>query len=281
MPTINLQGANVHFADTGSGTRAVIFLHGGFGSSSELWEASMTALPAGWRGFALDNFLRSDAPPQGYNVTALAHRVGAFIDALGLQAPVVVGHSMGGVVAQLTGILYPERVGGLVLVCTGPSAANHAMAHQWCDILAEQGTAALREISANWFHNVPEAFFEGYVQRACAAPLDAMLAVQRSLLEADLRAELPRIKAPALVVRGAYDTGRTMEHMQALLDGIARSRLVVMADSGHSPMVETPHDFNAALHEFLAELSTDGTHDAPGAAAAATTATTPLSGRTA
>ncbi|GAA5236112.1 alpha/beta hydrolase [Verticiella sediminum] len=254
MPFVSLRGANVHYLHHGCGGRPIVFLHGGFGSSSELWELAMAGLPQGWSGYAIDNFLRSDAPPEGYSVPALAARVADFIDALGLDRPVVAGHSMGGVVAQLVGIRYPERVSGLVLVCTGPSMTSHAMARAWCEQLAEHGSAAMREISANWFHTVPGTFFEDYVARACAAPVPAMLAVQRSLIETDLRADLGRIGCPALIVHGAHDQGRTMTHMRALLDGIRDSRLAVMPDSGHSPMVETPADFSLALGDFLSGL---------------------------
>jgi pimeloyl-ACP methyl ester carboxylesterase len=100
---------------------------------------------------------------------------------------------------------------------------------------------------------VPE-FFEGYVQRAASAPLDAMVAVQASLIETDLRARLREIRVPALVVFGKHDSGRTIEHAQALLDGIADSRLATMHDSGHSPMIETPREFDAAFHAFLASI---------------------------
>ena len=72
MPIIHLDGVPVHYAEHGRGPRAVIFMHGGFGSSSELWQRTMAALPAGWRGYAIDNFLRSSPPPQGYTVQALS-----------------------------------------------------------------------------------------------------------------------------------------------------------------------------------------------------------------
>ena len=56
---------------------------------------------------------------------------------------------------------------------------------------------------------------------------------------------------PTLVVFGAHDGGRTFDHARTLLDGIAMSELATMTESGHSPMIETPDDFNAAFHAFL------------------------------
>jgi pimeloyl-ACP methyl ester carboxylesterase len=255
MPVISLEGRRVHYTATGSGERPVLFLHGGFGSSSELWARTAAALPAGWRGYAIDNFLRSDPPPDGYNVRAFARRAHAFIEALDLERPVLAGHSMGGVVCQIAGIDYSDRLGGLALVCTGPAMASHELGRRLLADLAREGPDALRAISAHWFRHAPEEFFAGYVERACAAPLSAMISVQESMLATDLRPQLAHISVPTLVVYGHHDTGRTRDHADALLAGIPRSRLAEMPDSGHTPMIETPQAFDAALHGFLRELA--------------------------
>jgi pimeloyl-ACP methyl ester carboxylesterase len=258
VPWIEIDGRQVHFTARPGGPQSIVFLHGGFGSSSDLWAETMEALPPTWSGYAIDNFLYSDPPPDGYSVEAFSRRAAGFADALGLRRPVFAGHSMGGVVCQLTGINRPDLVGGLVLVCTGPSMTNHAAARRWLgELKAGAGSPdSIRAISANWFHGTPpRASFERYVGNAVRAPLDAMISVQESLIAADLRDALPRIEAPTLVVFGAHDAGRTIEHAQALLGGIRHSTLAIMRDSGHTPMVETPTDFNAALHAFLSTFA--------------------------
>jgi 3-oxoadipate enol-lactonase len=254
MPLITLDGSDVHYRSSGEGDQAIVFLHGGFGSSSELWAQTMAALPHGWRGLAIDNFLHSGPPAAGYSVQAFASRLRSFVDALGLKAPVIAGHSMGGVVCQLAAAASPDRFGGVVLVCTGASMSNHQLGRELLASLRERGHDSLREVSAQWFRNPPAAFFDGYVERACTAPLAAMIDVQQSLIDTDCRPLLHKIAAPTLIVFGQHDTGRTIDHAQTLLAGIAHSRLATMSDSGHSPMVETPQAFNAALHDFLSAL---------------------------
>jgi len=253
MPYAEIDGARVHYAVRAGGARQVVFVHGGFGSSAELWARTMAALPAEYGAYAIDNFLRSDPPPEGYSVPAFARRLAGFIAALGLERPVLVGHSMGGVTIQLAGIEHPDRIGGLVLVCTGPSMTNHALGRELlADLRASGGDRdTIRRISGAWFRHPPAEFFEAYVERAASVPLEAMTAVQASMIALDLRPRLGAIRVPTLVVHGAFDTGRTMEHAQALLAGIRGSRLAVMAESGHSPMVETPEAFDAELHGFL------------------------------
>lgn len=257
MPFVTVDGSRVHYAHRPGGPKAIVLLHGGFGSTSELWHDTMAALPPDWSGYAIDNFLRSDPPPDGYSVQAFARRVRGFCKALGLERPVVGGHSMGGVVSQLVAITEPDLPGGLVLVCTGASMANHDLARRLLKQLATHGAepGTLRDISANWFRTAPPAVFDAYVALAETAPLEAMVDVQASLIDTDLTARLPLIRAPALVVFGAHDTGRTIDHARTLVEGIPDARLAVMAESGHTPMAETPEAFNAALHDFLARLS--------------------------
>jgi pimeloyl-ACP methyl ester carboxylesterase len=256
MPYIDIEGARVHYAERKGGPRSVVFLHGGFGSSSELWAGAMAALPAEYSAYAIDNFLRSDPPPGGYSVPQFARRAGLFIRKLGLDGAVLVGHSMGGVTVQLAAIEYPELVGGLVLVCTGPAMTNHQAARRWLEELRDGGhrPEVIRDISRNWFHRPVPEFFEAYAQRAATAPLDAMIAVQASLIETDLRARLREIHCPTLVVWGKHDPGRTIEHANALLQGIRGSELAAIDESGHSPMVETPEAFNRSFHAFLGRV---------------------------
>jgi len=252
---IEVDGVRVSYRARPGGAVPLVFLHGGFGSSSALWARAMDALPPYCSAYAIDNFLASDPPPGGYNVGAFARRTAGFARALGLERPILVGHSMGGVVCQLAGIEHPAAVGGLVLVCTGPSMTDHRLGRELLDRLRREGgdERNMRAISANWFYRVPEdGFFDRYVADAARAPLEAMIEVQESLIATDLRPLLGRIAVPTLVVHGGYDTGRTIEHARALLDGIRGSELAVMRHSGHSPMVETPQEFDAALHDFLA-----------------------------
>jgi pimeloyl-ACP methyl ester carboxylesterase len=255
MTTISIDQVRVDYDVKEGGEYPVIFLHGGFGSSSELWTRTMAALPSRYTAYALNNFIRSEPPPNGYNIAAFAQRTGRFAEKLGLKRPVLVGHSMGGVVCQLAALEFPELVGGLVLVCTGASMRNHDLGRRLLDQLKVGGMAeeTIRSVSSHWFHRPPPSgFFDQYVERAKAASWRSIIDVQESLIATDLENRLPEIRVPTLVVYGAHDAGRTLDHAETLVRGIAGSRLAVMRDSGHSPMLETPDDFDAVLHGFLA-----------------------------
>ena len=252
--SIIVEGRRVVYDRIGEADTAVIFVHGGFGSSSELWHSTMQSLPKDFAGYAINNFIRSEAPPEGYSVANFAKRLTMLPAALGLERPVIVGHSMGGVVCQLASIIAPETFGGMVLVGTGPSMRNHGVGQQLLDRLRTEGLSAqmMREVSANWFHREPpEGFFDAYVARALTAPLDAMIDVQASLLDTDLVDRLSVISIPTLIVHGAHDVGRPLNHALLLQEKIRGSQLHVCDESGHSPMLETQDEFNAVFHRFL------------------------------
>jgi 3-oxoadipate enol-lactonase len=261
MPAITVDATPCYYesvrAPHARGARPIIFVHGGFGSSSTLWRETAAALPQGWCDYAIDLFSRSGRPKGGYDVSAFADRVHGLWRTLGLERAVVCGHSMGGVVSQLVALRYPEMLAGLVLVATGPNTRAHGVAERLLAQLEARGATRenLDEISRHWFETVPtDGRYERYLANAMLAPVEAMVAVQRSLIATDLEPDLPLIAAPTLVCHGALDHGRTIAHANALADGIPGARLVVFPTSGHAPFWEAAREFDAALAAFLANV---------------------------
>jgi pimeloyl-ACP methyl ester carboxylesterase len=257
MPQVEVEACVVDYRRWGAKGRPVVFLHGGFGSSASLWRKAASALPAGWAAYGPNLFMRSGRPAGGWNIPGFARHVAGFIDALGLAPAVLVGHSMGGVVAQCVAVEHGDRLAGLVLVCTGPNVRNHGIAEQVMAELAANGNTrdTMEAISRHWFHGRADPVdFEAYMTDAMQAPLQAMLDAQRSLLETNMEPRLGRIAVPTLIVHGAKDHGRPMAHAETLAAGIRDSRLVTIADSGHAPMLETPDAFADAMAGFLGGL---------------------------
>jgi pimeloyl-ACP methyl ester carboxylesterase len=257
MPFAGVNGEKVHYAARPGGRSGLLFIHGGFGSSTELWERAMHAMPAAYRGYAVDNFIRSDAPEGGYNIPSFARRAARLISTLEIAPAVLVGHSMGGVVCQYTALTYPECVAGLVLVATGATMKHHGIGRQLLEQMKREGMNRenIIAVSKHWFHREPpRGFFEGYIERALQAPLAGIIEAQASLLDTDLVARLGEIRAPTLIVHGREDHGRKLEHARTLNQGIPGSELVVIDDCGHSPMLEAPVAFDRVFHAFLAKV---------------------------
>jgi pimeloyl-ACP methyl ester carboxylesterase len=215
----------------------------------------MASLPAGYRAVAPYLF-GPDRPAGGYTATGFADLIDAFLPAVGIAKAVVVGHSLGGVVSQLVALRHPARVEKLVLIGTGATLRGHGLAQPLLDQLRREGKnrETMASITRNWFYKQPPPeVFEGYVDAAMRAPADGLMEALASLFEIDLESRLGEIAIPALIVHGAHDHGRKIEHAEGLHQGIRNSRLIVFPDCGHSPMVEDPPGFTRAFHAFLAE----------------------------
>lgn len=247
-----------------SGT-PVLFLHG-FLDSGRSFEPVLAHLPLNLQAFALTQRGHGDTsrPASGYGLPDFAADLTAFMDALGIAAAVVVGHSMGSAVALRFAINHPDRVLGLVLVGASNTARGNPGARQfWESTLARLTDpvdpdfvrALLRDMLVQ---PVPHEFFEMAVQESAKVPPF----VWRETLEArwhgegDFSGELGKVTAPTLIVWGDRDPRYPRSEQEALVAAIPRSRLVVYAGAGHLLHWEEPHRFASDLGSFIGALDT-------------------------
>lgn len=236
----------------------VVFLHG-YTDSWRSYESVLPNLPGSIRAFALSQRGHGDAdrPATGYRPQDFAHDVAAFLDAHGIGRAVVVGHSMGGSVAQRFAIDYPDRLAGLVLV------GARASWHDQPDVagLIEHVTSSLcdpvdpgfaREFQQSTLARpVPPGWLEIAVAESLKLPAATWRAVcEQGVQQADLKGLLGRIEAPTLLVCGELDT-YARDGQQALHDGIANSRLEWYAGTGHALHWEEPVRFARHVAAFV------------------------------
>jgi pimeloyl-ACP methyl ester carboxylesterase len=118
--TVDLRGLQFHYREYGGQGRPVVLLHG-VASSSRIWLLVGPRLGERYRVFALDQRGHGESakPDSGYDFASVVADAAAFIDSLGLDRPVVAGHSWGGNVAVELAATHPDAVAGLILVDGG------------------------------------------------------------------------------------------------------------------------------------------------------------------
>ena len=244
-------GRPAAWLEAGSGP-ALVLIHGA-GGSAELWQPQLAALSDVARVVAPDlpghGPLRDRGAP---SITAYAEWLDAFLAALDAGPVVLVGHSMGGAVAQAEAIARPERLAGLVLIATG---ARLRVLTRLVDLLRgnpNEGRRLIQDLS--FAPGAPREHVE-MVDRVLreGAPLVTLgdyLACDRF----DVRERLATIRAPTLVVTGAEDRLTPPKGGRFLAETIPGARAVEIPAAGHFPQLEQPGAVNAAIHEFLASL---------------------------
>lgn len=240
----------------------VLLLHG-IGGGRTGWSEVGPALAqaGGCSVFALDlPGYGESAAIEPFDLAGLADAVERFIVHVGAANAVLVGHSMGGMVAQELAARAPARVAGLVLASTSPAfgkadgdwqrafvAARFAplddglgmagLAAQLVPAMLGSDTAPHRAAAAQaLMAGVPEATYRA-----------AVLA----LLRFDRRAALPAITAPTLVITGEHDRTAPPEVARRMAEKIPAAGLAIVPGAGHLLPIENPAAFAAAVAPLL------------------------------
>ncbi len=237
----------------------VLLLHG-FTDSWRSFERVLEHLPESIHAFALTQRGHGDSrrPEAGYHLHDFAADVAAFLEAVHLEAAVIVGHSMGSSVAQCFALNYPERVLGLVLVSSRTALRNRPDVQELWDSAISKLTDPIDPGFVRGFtalaQPVPQAFLEAMVQESLKVPARVWRAVFAAGLEVDLSAELGKIEAPTLIIWGERDASIRRSDQEALAAAIAGSRLTAYPGAGHVLHWEEPERFASDLVAFTEDL---------------------------
>ena len=249
MPFTNVAKQEIYYETEGTRGVPVIFVHGS-GSNHAIWKPQIRALSTIARPVAIDlpGHGQSDLP--GHNsVDGYCNVILGLLDALQFDRAVVVGHSLGGAIAQMVALAHPDRVAGIGLVGTGarlrvlpaildgilndfentaPFVVENAYAPNLSDEMRTQALAELRACS-------PQVTHDDYA--ACNT--------------FDVMNRLGEIRAPTLVICGKQDRMTPTKYSEYLASKIRGAKLVLVDNAGHSVMIEQPEATSRALVDFV------------------------------
>jgi 3-oxoadipate enol-lactonase len=242
-------------------TTAVVLIHG-VGGSARIWAAQMQSFAAG--GFAP---MAVDLPGYGgrpaveaLDFEGLAADVEGAIVQRGLEKPVLVGHSMGGMVAQTMLRRRPDGYAAAVLACTSPAFGNadgefqrKFVADRIGPLDAGKSMADLAPgLVARMMGPAAGAAGKAYaVEVMGAVPPATYRAAVRCLVTFDERASLASIRTPVLCLAGEADQTAPAQVMERMAARIPGARFASLPGAGHLPNLETPAAFDAAILDFL------------------------------
>lgn len=244
----------MHYRTDGEGP--LVLLVNSLGTDLRIWDAVLPRLPAGLRVARFDKRGHGLSDLGGETaIEDLADDAAALIEALGGPA-VVMGVSIGGLIAQALAARRPELVTALVLSNT---AARVGTAESWqarIEQVRGQGLGTMADgIMERWFAAPFRAADELRLWRNMLArtPAEGYVACCRALAQADLTDAARQLNLPVLMVAGTDDGATPPDLVEGTCRLIPGARIEVIEGAGHLPMIETPEEFAAIVSPFLRE----------------------------
>ena len=254
MPYLNLNGERIYYAlhRNRSNGVPVLLIHGA-GENHLVWPIGLRRLPESVV-YAID--LPGHGKSTGRGCSAIEEYIAwitSFMEAAQLDRAILIGHSMGGAIAQLCALKHPDRVSGLVLIatsaklCVAPQllqllesdfVAAVDLVNQW--VWGAETSAEIKQLGKQLLLQIrPQVLRDDY--RAC----DAF----------DVRDHLPEISAPTLIIAGAADQMTSLKHAMFLEQRLPHARLVSIPRAGHMVMLEAAEIVTHTVEEFVGEIA--------------------------
>ena len=243
-----------------AGLPPLVFLHG-IGGAARAWRSQLEAFSDRYRAVAWDmpGYGGSLRLPR-VSIASLAEALQHFLEAIAAVKPILVGHSIGGMIVQQWLVNNPRGADAVVLAQTSPAFGKADGDWQKSFIEARLGpldrgetmTSLAPKLVGELVGDDPDP--EGMtVARDCmaAVPEASYRASMLALLGFDQRQALKDIKVPTLVLSGTKDKNAPALMMAKMASFIPQANYVELEGAGHLVNLERPRAFDAALDQFL------------------------------
>lgn len=259
MLMADLGDIRLHYRIDGDADGAPVVFANSLGTDFRLWDKVVALLQPGLKIIRYDmrGHGLSDAPAAPYSMGALVRDLERLLDHLQVRDAVLVGLSIGGMVAQGLAVKRLDLLRAVVLSNTGAKIGTPGMWRQRIDTVASHGIegladavmqrwfpASFRETTecAAWRHMLTRTTPQGYA--GCSA----------AIAGTDFYATTASLRLPAMGIAGTEDGSTPPDLVRETLDLIPGSRFALIRGSGHLPCVDQPEAYAALLNDFLGSI---------------------------
>jgi len=254
MPEVMVRGMKIHYLEAKAkkfGKKwPIAFIHGS-GENAGPWQKVMNSLADEYTSLAIDLPGHGGSCGEGMkSIQQYSSFMKDFLDALGLEAVILGGHSMGGAIVQDFSLRYPPNVKALLLIGTGarlrvlPEALEMNRQMAFGEIPSKFSPWSFAEKAS------PEIIAEGereWAKTGARVRYYDFLACDQF----DMMGEMGKIRLPALIVCGEEDRLTPVKYAEFLSKKIAGSRLEIIEAAGHMVMLEAPRALCGTILSFL------------------------------
>lgn len=253
--TLSTRGADIDFDDVGHGEPALVFLHY-WGGSARTWEPVVALLPASHRAVVINQrgWGGSRVTDGRYDLETLADDVTEVVEALGIGRYVLVGHSMGGKVAQIVAGRRPLGLAGLVLVAPAPpipmQVPPEARAGMLASYQSREGVMQALMVLAG--PALDDRRWEQVIEDTLCGDADAKRSWTDDGLSLDVGAAFVGVELPVEIVLAGHDQ---VERESVLRPVFARclpnAAITTVSGAGHLIPLEAPQAIPEACGRIL------------------------------
>ena len=268
------ENINLAYVDEGKGEQTIIFIHG-LGSYLPAWEKNVDVLKSKYRCIAVDlpGYGKSSKAIHTGTMDFYADVIKSLMDKLQIKSAVIAGHSMGGQIAMVMSLKYPDYVSKLVLVSpAGFETFTEGQKEWFRSVMTVKGvknttTQQIRSNLMSNFYNMPEdaefMIIDRIALRGAKEFDNYCYTVVRSvngMVDQPVYDFLQSIKQETLIIFGENDNlipnpylnaGFTEDVADIGKEKIPNSKLVMISSCGHFLQFEKPDEFNKAVLDFL------------------------------
>lgn len=259
MPIVWLDDIRLNAIVSGpQGGPSLVLIHA-LGTDLTIWDGLIPLLPAALRilRFDLRGHGQSDTPPAPYAMGQLVRDAERLIDHFGLKDAVVLGLSVGGLIAQGLAIKRLDQVRAMILSNT---AARIGSETQWNTRIAtvrDGGMASIADATLErWFgrkwRDRPDA--ADWHARLCAANAQGWCGTAAAIAGTDFYTTTATLTLPTLAIAGDRDGSTPPDLIRETADLIRGSRFHLIRGAGHLPFIEKPQDYATAVTDFLTSI---------------------------
>ncbi len=255
-------GVRLEFVRQGKGaSNPLMFLHG-VTDSWRSFEAVLASLSPDIEAFAVSQRGHgdSDRPDFGYQLGNLARDVAEFMRSLGIERAVIVGHSMGAIVAQRFALDFPEMVSGLVLIGSMSNLAGNVDAQLFYEeAVRPLGDEVAPELAREFQEStlarpIDPGTLDMLIAECLKTPARVWKAAFQGFKDVNLTPELPKIDVPVLMLWGDLDNFAARAEQDAVASALQASTLVIFEGYGHAVHWEAPELVAREIEAFVSSL---------------------------
>jgi 3-oxoadipate enol-lactonase len=236
-----------------------LLLGSSLGTTLSMWDPQVRPLGLTHRLIRFDTRGHGASPvPSGpYAIADLGGDVLALMDRLGLQRAAYAGVSIGGMVGQWLAINAPERIERLVVICSSPHVLNADAFAERAEVVRTAGGAEgiADAVIARWFTEPFAAAHPDVIARhramIASIPAEGYASCCEAIAGHDVRAGLPGMTVPTLVISGAQDTAIPAQQGRDIAAAIPGARFQLLDPGAHILSVERADDVNRLISDHL------------------------------